>query len=516
MPKNPDPIPHDDVLIVGAGLSGIGAAYRLQQRCPGLGFTILEAREHLGGTWDLFNYPGIRSDSDVATFGFPFRPFPGDRALADGPSIKRYLNQVATESGIDRAIEYRTRMLSASWCSRKARWTVVCERTRPDGSTETTTRTCWFLFGCTGYYRYDHGRRPAFPDEDRFAGQIVHPQTWPKELDHRGLRIVVIGSGATAVTLVPALAETAQHVVMLQRSPTWMLSLPGRDGIAAGLQRVLPPMAAYRLVRAKNLAVSTAFYQFCRRWPTAAGRVLGSRVAQVIGTEQMQQHFSPSYPPWDQRLCVMPDGDLLQSVKEGMASVVTDHIDRFVPEGIRLKSGRVLEADLIVTATGLELLALGGAAVTVDEEAVVPSERFAYRGMMLSGVPNLAVSVGYANASWTLRSDLIARYVCRLLNFMTDQGLATATPQTPPGPGRRPLIDLSSTYLQGALDVFPAQSTSAPWQVHQNYPLEWWQTRRAPVTEAMTFTSWGRLDQQSGCVPDHVPISVRSTGDPIE
>ena len=422
-------VPHVDVLIVGAGLSGIGAAWRLQEQCPGRSYVILEGREALGGTWDLFRYPGIRSDSDMFTFGYPFRAWHGQQVLADGPSIRAYLADTAAEAGIDRHIRYRTRVLAASWSSEQARWTVSVQ-VGPDATPG--TYTCAFLWICSGYYDYEHPHRPAFSGESDFEGTIVHPQLWPPDLEWDGKRVVVVGSGATAVTLVPALVARARSVTMLQRSPTWMTARPSTDRVADALRRRLPAGAAHRILRARNVTLSQAFYQLCRRRPDLAGRLLRSGLERLVDDAALlDAHFTPTYQPWDQRLCVMPDGDLVRAVADGRAEIVTDTIDRFVPEGIRLASGRVLAADLVVLATGLTLLPLGAIELRVDGNEVDLSTRFAYQGLMLSGVPNLALTVGYTNASWTLRADLVARFVTRLLRHMDQHGVAYAVPSEP-------------------------------------------------------------------------------------
>ncbi len=469
---------HFDVLIIGAGLSGIGAAWRLRQERPGTRYAILEARDTVGGTWDLFRYPGVRSDSDMFTLSYPFRPWRGDRALASGESILRYIQDTADEGGITPHIRFRARVVAADW--NVDRWTVRL------ASGETLT--CGFLYACAGYYDYARGHQPDFPGLDDFAGRFVHPQSWPADLDHAGRRVVVIGSGATAVTLVPAMAATAAHVTMLQRSPSYLAVLPGRDALADLLHRRLPARVAYRLARVKNILLTQGFYQLARRRPERAKALLRHlAVRQLADPAYVDEHFTPAYQPWDQRLCVIPDGDLFEAVKAGTASVVTDHIDRFVPEGIRLRSGRTLAADVVVSATGLSLLPIGGVTVTVDGRPVDPGQRVAYRGLMLSGVPNLAYCIGYTNASWTLRADLSHRYVCRLLTYLDKNGYVSATPKEAPG-NRRPLLELTSGYVQRALDRFPQQGDRDPWSVRQNYLLDVLTTPRADLRRDMTFT----------------------------
>jgi cation diffusion facilitator CzcD-associated flavoprotein CzcO len=476
---------HVDVLIVGAGLSGIGAACHLQRQCPGTSVAILEARDEIGGTWDLFRYPGIRSDSDMFTLGYSFKPWLGDKAIADGSSILHYIRDTARERGVDRRIRFGTRVLRAEWSSADARWTVFAQRTDEAGGTEPVTMTCSFLYTCAGYYRYDRGFRPEFPGERDFAGPIVHPQEWPAELDYAGKRIVVIGSGATAVTLVPTLAREAEHVTMLQRSPSYVVTLPERDGLADRLRRRLPATLAYSMVRWKNVALTGLTYQLSRRAPRLMSSLLRAGVRrQLPAGYDVDTHFAPRYAPWDQRLCVVPDGDLFRAVRDGRAEVVTDRIERFTEKGIRLASGRHLDADVIVTATGLNLLAIGGMSLTVDGEPVDLSGRVTYKGLMVSGVPNFALTIGYVNASWTLRADLVAGYVCRLLRHMDEHGYDTVTP-VPPDPGEplRPFLDLSSGYVRRSIDELPKQAAHAPWRLHQNYPRDRILMRRSPIED---------------------------------
>jgi cation diffusion facilitator CzcD-associated flavoprotein CzcO len=477
-----------DVLVIGAGVSGIGAAYRLQQECPDRTYAVLEARDAMGGTWDLFRYPGVRSDSDIYTFSYLFKPWEGDQSLADGEGIRHYIEQVATENGIDQRVRFGRKVVSASWSSEDARWTVLTE---PSGA-DTTDRqpetwSCAFLYACAGYYDYSGGYSPTFPGREDFAGQVVHPQFWPPDLDHAGRRVVVIGSGATAVTLVPAMAGTAEHVTMLQRSPTWITSLPRRDHLADRLRRRLPGPVAHRLIRAKNMAFTLGFYQYTRRRPQAAREFLRKRIAARLGEEYTAEHFTPRYNPWDQRLCVVPDGDLVKAIQRGDASVVTDQIDRFVPEGIRLASGKVLEADLVVTATGLQMQLLSGLTLYVDGRPMPLEERTLYRGLMLDGVPNFAMALGYVNASWPLRADLASRYVCRFLNHLARRGLRYGYPVRPVDLEERPVLPLSSGYVQRALARLPVQGSASPWLMPQNYPLDSLQMRRADLGADMRF-----------------------------
>jgi monooxygenase len=472
---------HFDVLIIGAGLSGIGAAWRLRRERPGTTFAILEARDAIGGTWDLFRYPGVRSDSDMFTLSYPFRPWRGRESMAPGASIREYIRDTADQGGITPHIRFGARVEQAAWSD--GRWTVRLS----DGN----TLTCGFLYACAGYYDYAKGHQPDFPGLADYAGRLVHPQHWPEDLDYAGRRVVVIGSGATAVTLVPALAATAGHVTMLQRSPSYVSVLPETDVVADVLRRVLPARVAHRLSRAKNIVLSLGFYQLARRRPERVKALLRRFALQHLADPAyVDEHFTPAYQPWDQRLCVAPGGDLFNAVRSGAASVVTDHIDRFVPEGIRLRSGRTLEADVVVCATGLSLLPLGGIALTVDGTAVDPGSTVAYRGLMLSGVPNLAYCIGYTNASWTLRADLSHRYVLRLLSHLERHGYASATPRETPG-NRRPLLDLTSGYVQRALEKFPQQGDRDPWTVRQNYLLDVLTTPRADVRRGMTFTRRG-------------------------
>jgi cation diffusion facilitator CzcD-associated flavoprotein CzcO len=474
---------HVDVLIVGAGLSGIGAACHLRRDCPDRSFAILEARGATGGTWDLFRYPGIRSDSDMFTLGYSFQPWTAPKAIADGSTILDYIRRAAREYQLEDRIRFDHRVIHAEWCSQEARWTVQARRTdpSPDGA-ETVTLTCGFLFVCTGYYRYDQGYTPRFPGADTFTGRIIHPQSWPADLDYADKRVVVIGSGATAVTLVPALARRAAHVTMLQRSPSYVLPLRAADPVADLLRRRLPSRLAYDLVRRKNVLVSSLFYRLCRRRPELVKKVLRRRTRRLLPAGyDVDTHFKPHYNPWDQRLCVIPDGDLFRAIRRGRASVATDHIDTFTEHGIKLASGADLSADIIVTATGLNMLAFGGMSIVVDGTPVTLADTVAYKGMMLSDVPNFAFTVGYTNASWTLKADLVGQHVCRLLNHMAAHGYQQCTPTAPPSLGTQPLIDLTSGYVRRAIDNFPKQGAVAPWRLHQNYPRDVALLRRAPV-----------------------------------
>ncbi|WP_405784638.1 NAD(P)/FAD-dependent oxidoreductase [Streptomyces sp. NBC_01378] len=483
------PAEHIDVVIVGAGLSGVGAAYRLQTECPERSYAIVEARQSMGGTWDLFRYPGVRSDSDMFTLGYPFKPWRDRKVLADGGSILSYIKETAAEFGIDRRIRYGTKVLAADWSTEAARWTVTLERTDKDGHRTQSTITCDFLYSCAGYYDYDKGHTPEFEGADSFSGTVVHPQFWPEDLDYAGKRVVVIGSGATAVTLVPAMARSAAHVTMLQRSPTWISSLPSRDRLADGLRAALPARAAHRVVRSKNILFTIGVYQFCRRSPKVARHVLTGLNKRILKDDRLvDEHLTPSYDPWDQRLCAVPDADLFKVLRSGDADIVTDHIDRFVPEGIRLKSGRVVQADIIVSATGLKLLAFGGIAPRVDGEPVPLNRQFVWRGAMMTGVPNFAVCIGYTNASWTLRADLTSRLVCKVLNHMRRHDYAAVEPRPTGALNERPLLDLASGYVKRSIDAFPRQGDRSPWKVRQNYVLDAASTMRTNLHRTLAPT----------------------------
>lgn len=468
-----------DVLIVGAGLSGIGAAHHLQQRAPGKRYAIVEARDAIGGTWDLFRYPGVRSDSDMYTLGYRFKPWLAAKAIADGPAILDYIRETAEETGIHRHIRFNQRVKQAAWSSEQACWTLTIE---VDGIEPRTLRAR-FLYLCSGYYSYAGGHRPKFPGEADYEGVTVEPQFWPRELDHAGKRVVVIGSGATAVTLVPEMAKTAAHVTMLQRSPTYVVSRPSVDSVAQGLRRRLPGGLAYALARWKNVLIGRFYYRLARRRPEQVKQRLVAMAAVELGSKEVAAaHFTPSYKPWDQRVCVVPDGDLFREMREGRASVVTGTIDRFTPAGLRLASGQELTADIIVLATGLRLNVLGDITLSVDGQPVVPGEAMAYKGMMLSDVPNLVMAFGYTNASWTLKADLTAGYVCRLLRYMDRHGHAIATPRRDPAMASQPFLSFTSGYVQRAAGLLPQQGSRAPWQVHQSY-----------LADLMAIR-WNRLD----------------------
>ena len=461
-------IEHFDVLIIGAGLSGIGAGYQLQVRCSGRSYLILEARDRIGGTWDLFRYPGVRSDSDMYTLGYSFRPWKEVKSIADGPSILKYVQDTARDHGIDGKIRYGHEVKRASWSTLDAKWMVEAQR---GSSQELVPVSCNFLFVCGGYYRYAEGYTPEFAGMQRFAGRIVHPQRWTADIDYAGKRVVVIGSGATAVTLVPELAKTAAHVTMLQRSPTYVVARPTVDAVANSLRRHLPSSVAYAITRWKQVLLGMYFFHLCRRDPVRAKQLILGGVRRALGPDyDVERHFTPRYKPWEQRLCLAPDGDLFRAINAKRASVVTDHIETFTEQGLKLKSGAEVAADLIVTATGLNLEVLSGLQVNVDGERIDPARTLAYKGMMYSGVPNLASSFGYTNASWTLKCDLTCEYVCRLLNHMKKRGHRQCTPRkTDPSVTGEPWIDFSSGYFQRSLQKFPKQGSRAPWRLHQNY-----------------------------------------------
>jgi len=480
---------HLDVLIVGAGLSGIGAAHYVQDKCPWASYAIFEARDAIGGTWDLFRYPGIRSDSDMFTLGYSFRPWDGEKAIADGPSILQYIKDTAAEAGIDKRIRFRHRIVRADWSSAEARWHIVAERT---DTGETVELTCGFVFSCSGYYRYDRGYQPDFPGMDRFTGTIIHPQHWPEDLDYDGKRIVVIGSGATAVTLIPSLAEKAEHVTMLQRSPSYIASVPAKNPAATVLGKVLPKRVSGNAIRWLLALGTQGIYQLSRRRPELMKKILRRGLQrQLPKGYDIDTHFTPSYDPWDQRLCVVPNGDLFKAIKAGTASVVTDRIDTFTEHGVLLESGTKLDADIVITATGLELLFIGGIDVSVDGEPVEVSEKLTYKGMMLEGVPNMAMAIGYTNASWTLKCDLTCDYVTRLLNHMAATGLRQCTPvNSDPAVTAEPLLGLSSGYIQRAAHMFPKQGSRYPWRVYQSYLSDYRALKRSDVDDgAMEFSN---------------------------
>ncbi len=459
---------HYDVLIVGAGISGIGAGYHLQTMCPGKRYAILEARPRLGGTWDLFRYPGIRSDSDMHTLGYSFKPWTASKAIADGPAILEYVEDTAKEFGIDRHIQFNSKVVAAHWSTADARWMLSVSR---EDTGETEDITCGFLFVCSGYYDHDQGYTPKFEGREDFEGQIVHPQLWNDDVDYAGKNVVVIGSGATAVTLVPAMTDKAKLVTMLQRTPTYVVTRPAEDAIANALRRRLPEKVAYEMTRWKNVAMGQVFFNLCQRAPGAMKKLIMRGVRKELGEDyDVDTHFNPPYGPWDQRLCLVPDSDLFEVLREGKAKVVTGQIERFVPEGVRLKDGTVVPADLIVTATGLQIQIMGGIEATIDGEPLKAHETMSYKAMMFSDVPNLAMSFGYTNASWTLKADLTSVYVCRLLNHMDAHGQRICVPrQNDDSVQEAPFMDLQAGYVQRATQRLPKAGSKAPWKLKQNY-----------------------------------------------
>jgi len=473
-----------DTLIVGAGLSGIGSAVHLRQGLPDASVLMLEARERIGGTWDLFRYPGVRSDSDMHTLGYAFKPWTGAKAIADGPSILRYIQETAQEQGVLPLIRFGHRVLRADWDSASALWTLQVLRLA-DGQTQRLQ--CRFLLMCSGYYNYEHGHAPHFEGQENFAGPIVHPQHWPDGLDYRDRQVVVVGSGATAMTLVPEMAKRAARVTLVQRSPTYVVDRPSTDAVGDALRRTLPPTAAYALTRWKNVLMGMFFYALARRKPALATRRLLDGVAQALPADYpVARHFTPRYKPWDQRICLVPDGDLFAALSAGTAQMVTDTIDRFEAGGIRMRSGAFLPADVVVSATGLDLLGFGGMQIAVDGQALEVSQALSYKGMMLQGVPNFAYVFGYTNASWTLKSDLTGQYVARLLRYMRRKGLATVVPVLQdPSVQPEPWVDFSSGYFQRAMDRFPKQGSKRPWRLYQNYLRDLVALRWSPLADGV-------------------------------
>ncbi|MGJ6122769.1 NAD(P)/FAD-dependent oxidoreductase [Mycolicibacterium sp. Y3] len=472
---------HVDVLIVGAGISGIGAAYYLQQEHPGRSYAILEARGATGGTWDLFRYPGIRSDSDLHTFGYEFKPWRDEYAIATADKILAYLRETVDENGIERRIRFHHKVLGAAWSTAESRWTVDVER---DG--EMIQISADWLFCAGGYYRYDQGYTPEFPGRERFTGQIVHPQHWPEDLDYTGKKVVVIGSGATAVTLIPAMAPTAGHVTMLQRSPTYVMPVPAKDGFANAAKKLLGDKRGYALTRRKNILKQRSVYVLCQKYPAAARRLIRSiNAKQLPAGYPVDEHFNPTYNPWDQRLCAVPDADLFKALSDGSASVVTDRIATFTENGILLESGRELEADIIVTATGLQIQLFGGMGLTVDGEPVNPAETVAYKGIMLSGVPNFAFAFGYTNSSWTLKVGLLCEHFCRLLSYMDAHGFDAVRPEVlDTAMPTLPLIDFGAGYVSRSAAELPRQGVDGPWQMTMNYTADVETLRHGPVTDS--------------------------------
>jgi cation diffusion facilitator CzcD-associated flavoprotein CzcO len=479
---------HVDVLIVGAGLSGVGAAHHIHAAFPRRTYAILEARERSGGTWDLFRYPGVRSDSDMQTLGYRFRPWTQAKAIADGPAILDYIRDTAAEAGIDRHIRYGHRVVSAAWSTEDAEWTVEILR---DG--ETVVMTAKFLYLCTGYYHYDGGYTPEFPEIERFGGPVIHPQQWPEDLDYADKKVVVIGSGATAVTLVPAMTDKAEHVTMLQRSPTYILARPGEDKLANRLRRLLGDRVGYMVTRWKNVAMATLLYQLSRRRPGVIKSLIRKTTVRLLPPGyDVDTHFKPSYNPWDQRLCLVPDGDLFQAIRHGKDSVVTDEIAGFTDSSIRLKSGADLPADIVVTATGLRLLAFGGIRLAVDGREIKLPETMAYKGMMLSGLPNFVFTIGYTNASWTLKADLVAEYTVRLLKHMDSNGFTQCVPVADPAVAERPLLDFAAGYVQRTVHEFPRSGSRQPWQLGMSYANDVILLRHGKIDDGTLRFSAGR------------------------
>ncbi|WP_084436689.1 flavin-containing monooxygenase [Aldersonia kunmingensis] len=480
---------HVDVLIIGAGLSGIGAACHIRTAFPNRTFMLLESRGAMGGTWDLFRYPGIRSDSDMYTLGYRFRPWTGEEAIADGASILEYVRDTAHEYDVDEHIRFHHRAVRMEWSSANSQWTVTVHRTDTD---ETLQITANFVMASTGYYRYDEGYTPDFPGIDSFAGEVVHPQHWPADLDYADKRVVIIGSGATAVTLAPNMAEEAEHVTVLQRSPSYILSLPGKDPLAQRLRGKVSEKVAYQVIRAKNVLTSTALYQLCQRYPTMMrGRIRALQQRWLPPGYDIDTHFNPRYNPWDQRLCLAPGGDIFRAIRKGTVTFETDTINSFTESGITLTSGKELQADVVITATGLNLLVFGGITISVDGRDVDLNQTMAYRAMMLSGIPNFSFIVGYTNASWTLKADLVCEYTCRLLAHMDEQGFSWAAPQRDPSVEEVPFMDFSAGYVLRSMDEFPKQGTRAPWKLRMNYMRDILSLRHGKIGTAMAF---GRTD----------------------
>lgn len=481
---------HVDVLVVGAGLSGIGAAYRLQEKCPDKSYIIVEQREAIGGTWDLFRYPGVRSDSDMYTLSYPFRPWTNPKAIADGEDIRDYIADTSREAGITDNIHFGRRVQTAQWSSDDALWTVTAATS--DGATETFTAS--FLYLCSGYYSYDHGYTPDFPGLEDFEGKVVHPQFWPEDLDYAGKHVVVIGSGATAVTLLPTMAQAASKVTMLQRSPTYILAQPLTDPMAHLARKIFPAAAVHKLTRLRYAVMTVGFYMFCRGFPSMSRSILLTLARRSAPAGMDPKHWTPRYKPWDQRLCVVPSGDLYKALKSGKADIVTDHIDEFTPQGVALKSGEHLDADIVVTATGLQLVSFGHIEISVDGQQVNPNDHYAYKGLMFSGIPNLAWCIGYTNASWTLRADLTWKYVANYLNHLDTRGYAYGTPDPRGATGSpAPVLDLDSGYVQRSVDQLPKQGSKKPWTVRQNWFLDSWDARHTDLDEDMIWTTNARV-----------------------
>ena len=456
-----------DVVIIGAGLSGICAAYRLQKKCPNKKFIILEARRAMGGTWDLFKYPGIRSDSDMYTLGFSFYPWKNPKAIADGPSILQYIKDTAREFKLENKIRYNHQLISAEWTDEEKNWSLHIQE---NTGVEHTRIKAKFIFSCCGYYNYKEGYTPAFKGVENFKGTIAHPQHWDTSLDYTNKRIIVIGSGATAVTLVPELAKKASKVIMLQRSPTYIFNLPSEDIIANFLKKVLPAKWAHNIARWKNILMGLAIYKACRKWPNTMKGFFKNKIKKELGEKYKDEDFNPKYNPWDQRLCLIPDNDLFNSLKKGTSEIVTDTINKFTEKGILLNSGKELDADIIITATGLKIQLIGGIQSKINGTEMNTGKLKAYKGVLFSDVPNMAVAIGYTNASWSLKCDLNCQYVTRLLNYMDENNYTVVRPRFDENEfDVEPLLDFDSGYIQRALDVLPKQGSKAPWKVYQDY-----------------------------------------------
>lgn len=490
---------HFDMVIIGAGLSGVGMACHLARKCPGRNFVILEGRATMGGTWDLFKYPGIRSDSDMFTFGYSFKPWISAQNLADGPSILNYIREAAQEYNVEDKIRYNAHVSNAAWDSKTCTWTVTYTN---KATGETKKVTCNFINACTGYYNYDHGYEPEFPGSENFRGQVIHPQKWPEDLDYTGKRVVVIGSGATAVTIVPEMARDTAHITMLQRSPTYMGSLPEEDRLTVFLRRHIPEMMVYRITRTIRVGFATAFYNACRQFPNGMKKLLLKGVAKEVGPDVDMKHFTPKYNPWDERFCAVKGGDLFQAVKEGKASIVTDHIDHFTEKGILLQSGEELEADIIITATGLELKFFGGVQVFVDGKPYDQTEKMCYKAVMLEDLPNLGFTFGYTNASWTLKADITSEWICRVLNHMDATGTQRVTPiNHDPNVHHEDFLDFQSGYIKRGLHIFPKMGNKQPWRLKQLYPYDMMMLRYSKLEDGvLTFEGAGSAAKEKSGV----------------
>lgn len=491
---------HFDILIIGAGLSGIGAAWHFQDKCPTKSYAILEARDSIGGTWDIHRYPGVRSDSEMYTYAYSFKPWTGTKVIADGEEILEYIRETARENGIDQHIRFGTKVLKADWSDKTNTWTVTAER-QVEGKAKKTTFTCNFLLSCAGYYSYEGGYVPEFKGREDFKGPVVHPQEWPEDLDYTGKNVVIIGSGATAVTLLPAMAEKAKHVTMLQRSPTYMASIPKNDYISGALRLVLPDMLVHRLGRARGVALQRGVFRLSQSAPQLTSKILRGLVKRQVGKNVDMKHFTPSYNPWDERLCAVPNGDLFKAVRKGHASIVTNHIDRFTEKGILLQNGEELEADIIVTATGFNIQLLGGMTLSVNQKPVKLTEGMVYKGTLFEGVPNAAMIFGYTNSSWTLKSDLSSEYICRLINYMDQMGAVKAVPVNKDNSIQKHsfITDGSGCtnagYIQRALDKMPLQGDRLPWKVHMNYLKDLPMLRYSSLNDGtMKFSLTGTLE----------------------